>query len=196
MAIKLKAATRTIAEEGSCTGRLCGIIDLGVQRREWQGAVKDSQQKLLFSFELPTEMIKNKDGDDEPRRMSKGYNVSFTKKSSLPPLIKALDPTGTLKGNDAIENLLGAPCMLSIEHYTKDGEPAAKIASVTQIMKGLEVPELFAEPTSFSLEDPDMEQWDGFADWIKEKIREAEDFSQSPLAELDVKKDKGEDVPF
>jgi hypothetical protein len=58
------------------------------------------------------------------------------------------------------------------------------VGTITKPMKGLQVAELYDKPYSFSLEDPDMVQWESFPDWLKDKIRGAENFKDTVLFPL------------
>lgn len=175
-------------EVGVYMARVVRLVDLGVQRREYKGEVKLPQQKLQFTFEFPTELIKVGD-EEKPRWMSKAYGVSFTELSSLTPLLKALKVTEEeFKANP--ECVLNRPCQLTVDGYKdKNGDDKVAIGQATQVMKGMEVAPLFNDTSSFSIDDPDMEMWDTFPNWMKDIIRSAENFVDSPLRELDVVKE-------
>lgn len=165
-------------EDGTYMARVVQLIDLGVQKSEYEGVEKINHQ-VMITFEFPTEMVKVGD-DDKPRWLSKNYTVSTHEKSGMAALINAVDPTGqaTSKGRN-LKGILGLPAMVTVG-TTSGGN--AKVSGVARLMKGMQVPELVNDPVFFDLDGDDVEQFDKFPDWLKERITSGIDFHKTPFS--------------
>ena len=164
------------AEDGTYPARLTQVIGLGVQPMEdyQTGEPKDPKHRVILTFEFPTELI-NIGGEDKPRWYMKEYTLSNHEKAGIVKLVNALDPTG---GTTALNELVGKPCMVVIG-TTSSGK--AKITGVTALMKGLEVAKLSKPPLVFDPSEPDLNTFNGFPDWLKEKLTTALNFQGSAL---------------
>ena len=60
----------------------------------------------------------------------------------------------------------------------------AYVADVGQMMKGLEIPELVNDPVAFDLEEPDLEAFSKFPEWLQDRIKGNVEYAGSPLAKL------------
>jgi hypothetical protein len=138
----------------------------------------------------------------EPMSISKNYTVSLGEKARLrQDLItwrgKAFTPE-ELKGFE-LKNLLGVWCMLSVvETPGNDGKIYSNINAITPVpavVKKNGLPSYFNEAAIFSLENPDMELFDTFSDYLKAKIMGAPEwFSRSQSAPSNDVQD--DDIPF
>jgi hypothetical protein len=153
--------------EGTYPARLVQLISLGVQESEWQGE-KKTAAKVMLTFELPTETI-NINGEEQPKWLSKQFNLSLHEKSSLTPVVKALDPSGQCQD---LTQLLGKPCMVQVGS-TSTGN--AKITSIVAPMKGMPVAEIYnpAKMIAFDFDEPDMDVFATFPQFIQEMIKSA-----------------------
>lgn len=153
-------------EDGTYMARIAQIIDTGIQENEWEGVVKE-QHQVLITFEFPTERVEVK-GEDKPRWLGKSYNISSHEKSTLSKLMLAADPEGkdTFKGRN-LKGLLGKPLMVTVGSSAKGN---AKVAGVARLMKGMAVPELENPTVFFDLDDQNKDVFDGFPQWVKDKI--------------------------
>jgi hypothetical protein len=161
------SATRSRVAEGTYPARLVQIVSLGVQEGEWKGERKVNP-KVTLTFELPTETI-TINGEEQPRWISKEFNLSLHEKSSLTPIVKALDPAGQCKD---LSELLGKPCMVQVGS-TETGN--AKITSIVAPMKGMPVAEIYnpAKMLAFDFDNPDLEMFATFPQFMQEKIKSA-----------------------
>ena len=162
-------------EAGTYPARCCGVVDLGLQRIEWQGQVKE-QEKVLLMFELPTERVEV-DGVDKPRLQSIKYTMSLNEKSGLR---KALDAwrgkpmTAEELNGFYVGNLVNAPCMLTI--VQQDGKNGAytKIGGIGKPMKGMPIPDLEGEPILFDMESDDAEEvFKKLPEWVQKIVEES-----------------------
>jgi hypothetical protein len=161
------SATRSRVAEGTYPARLVQIVSLGVQEGEWQGERKVAP-KVTLTFELPTETI-TINGEEQPRWISKEFNLSLHEKSSLTPIVKALDPAGQCKD---LSELLGKPCMVQVGS-TNTGN--AKITNIVAPMRGMPVAEIYnpAKMLAFDFDNPDLEMFATFPQFMQEKIKSA-----------------------
>ena len=174
-------------EDGAYPARIVKITDLGIQESEYEGVMKQ-QHKVFIDFEFPTEMIVIGE-EEKPRWLGKEYVVSTHEKAAMTALMSAADPKGevTAKGRN-LKGLIGLPVMVTVG-TTSGGK--AKVAAVGRLMKGLSVPELVNPSVFFDLDGKDVEQFEKFPQWIKDKITSGIDFDDTPFAKALAK-----GVPF
>ncbi len=191
---KKKSSSNGRVEDGTYMCRIAQLVDLGVQKFEWQGEEKEAH-KVFITFEFPTERIIVNE-EDRPRWLSKEYTVSNHEKSGLYALVQAADPDGkaTRKGT-YVKGLLGLPVMVTVAS-TASGN--AKVASVARLMKGMAVPELENPVSFFDLDKPDMAVFEKFPQWLKDKITSGVDFDPAMLKanKDDLDDDLSKDGPF
>jgi len=161
--------------EGTYMARISSIIDLGLQpQTDWQtGEPTDDKNRVLFTWELPTEIIKiqHEDGSDEelPRLISKEYTLSTYERANLMQLIKALLP-----GCTNLNEMLNLTCMVTIGS-TVNGN--AKVTAVVPVPKGMPVDELSKPASYFDFEAPDEGMFLNQPDWIQEKLKTAVNYN-------------------
>lgn len=116
------------------------VIDLGTQRVEWQGQVKQ-QHKVLISWEIPDEKM----GDGRPFTIGQKFTWSMSEKANLRSTLeswrgKAFEEKDFGPQGFDIMNIIGVGCMLNVVHATKNGKTYANIASVAKLPKGVSAP--------------------------------------------------------
>lgn len=163
-------------EEGTLPARIVSIVDLGIQpMTDWQtGEEVAPKPRVLFTWELPTETLTfvDEDGNEEekPRWISKEYTASSFERSNLMKLMVALG-----KGDaDSLNCLIDTPCLLTIGS-TVNGN--AKIVAVVRPPKAMPVDELVGATGFFDFDEPEEELFLQQPDWIKEKIKDAENYT-------------------
>ena len=178
---------REIIDEGTYQARLLWLTDIG-ERPEfnYKGTVIPSVYKIEFTYELVTTKMSNGKPFviSEDVKNSDWEDIKSSKRSTYVSRCRSLLGKDYKNGISRPETLLGAPCSITIIHnengYAKiDGQ-----AGVGSIMQGLEVPELTNIPYLFSLDNPDMDIWESFNDFKKNKIQEALNFNETKLAEI------------
>ena len=157
--------------KGVHAARLIRIIDLGMQRDEYQGEVKE-RHKLFLTFSVPGETIKI-DGKDQPKYVSAEVTASFHEKAKLTGIVMALDPNLDLDGLLDITSLMGKGVQLNIGH-TAGGN--AKITTAIPLSKGQTVEDMGEPLEAFDFDNPDKAMFDTFPKFIQERIQEALDF--------------------
>lgn len=119
------------------------FIDRGTQVAEFMGDRK-IRREVMISWELADELM----ADGRPFAASKTYTWSMHEKATLRKDLEAWRGKAftddDFDGPNAFntKKLLGAPCMLTITHETKDGKTYAKISSIGKLMRGMTPPPL------------------------------------------------------
>jgi len=190
---------------GTHLARCYRIVDLGTQETNYQGKVS-TQRKMMVQFEVHGQ---DDDGNalvtrtGEPMSISKNYTVSLGEKARLrQDLIswrgKAFTPE-ELKGFE-LKNLLGVWCMLSVvETPGNDGKIYSNINAITPVpavVKKNGLPSYFNKPGIFSIDNPDMELFETFSDYLKAKIQSSPEWqsrnNKSIIKDIEI----DDDIPF
>lgn len=168
---------------GVFAARCWSMVDLGTQRVEFQGEVKE-QRKVQIGWELFGE-DENGDplvmDDGKPMTISKRYTLSLSPKSRLRPDLEAWRgrpfTDEEAKGFD-LHALIGAPCMVNITHTERNGKTYSNVASLTPLPKALRdtLPATGNEPRFYVITDGENEVFETFHDKLKETIRQAAEF--------------------
>ena len=105
-------------------------------------------------------------------------------------------------GGFSLENVLGAPCMLSVIHKpSKDGTKVyANVGSVMALPKGMEAPELVNPAVKFDIGEFDQKVFDELSSYVQKKILMSKELEENgipqhrtPDAEPEI---ESEEVPF
>ena len=143
---------------------LVGLIDLGTTENTYQGKTSD-RHKILFVWELTAEH----DSHGSNFLVAQDYTWSLGKKAKLHGVVESF--TGKVL-NDGDEYdlglMLGKPCVVSLtEGVSGNGKKFVEIASVTQPMRGLNVPNPTRPIVAFLLAQLGSTKDDlGIPDWI------------------------------
>ena len=187
MRIKDKAKPKLPAIEGGVYLGLCiGAIDLGEQYSE---LFKRYSNKVLYVFEFPTETVEV-DGKQEPRQLSKEFNISASKKASLRTFLASWN--GKNYSDEEFEEVelfdqLGKACMVNVV-VSENGE-YSKIESVMPLMKGMPVPESKTEYIRWDMDAWDDELFKKLPEWAQEKIKKSTQYQKlhAPTTTVEVK---------
>lgn len=176
--------------EGSYIAICVGVYDIGVQKTEYKGEVKESP-KLAIIWELPEEVIQGGSHEGEPRLISKMYTASLGDRSNLKADLESWRGRAftdeEMEGFDLV-NILGKACMVQIIHSQNNGRTYANIKAVTPVYKGVTVPQPANELKAFDL---DSESWlweldhGGLPEWIVKKVKESETY-KNRMAEEEI----------
>lgn len=179
--------------------RLVQLIDLGLQSQNpYKGTEKPPIHMLRTTYELVTEFCVDENGEpdvERPRWIGEEfpfYNLSAEKAKSTQRYL-ALDPSQAADGDWS--KLIGDACTLTVVHNkAKNGNTYANIGSTSPPMKGYEVPALTNEPLVWSLDDPDIEAFNKFPEFLQDKIKSNLNYKGSKLEALLEGKDyEGQD---
>ena len=173
--LKQESSSYTPAPEGNHPAVCISVIDLGVQKTEWQGE-KKQLHKILITWELPYE-----EGDgDNPVTISKRYTMSMHEKSTLyKDLVswRGRDFTPEEKQGFDLFNIVGVACFLNVIHQEREGKTYSNITSIAPLAKGMDKP-LPRTPNlmKFSLSTSPSEEFEALSDGIKRVIQESLSF--------------------
>lgn len=166
----------TPAPAGTHVARCFRIIDLGMQHGEYMGEPTRRSQ-VLISWELPNEFI-DIEGEQRPITTSKFYTNSLGEKANLRKDLESWRGRGfttdELKKFD-LENIVGAPCMLTI--VSKENGKT-KVATVSGLPRGTECPAQVNDSFTFWLDEFDEEKFDGISEKIQDIIKKSEEYPQ------------------
>ena len=121
------------APEGVHQAVCVDVIDLGLLEVTWAGQTK-KQHKILISWQLDEAR-----DDGKPFLVSKRYTLSLNEKANLRKDLESWRGRKfTLEeemGFD-VESILGANCLLNVQHNKKDDKTYANVISITPLVKG------------------------------------------------------------
>jgi len=163
------------------------FVDLGTQQTNWEGQVK-RQHKIMLSWEITDPDERMEDG--KPWTISQRFTWSMHEKAGLRKTLeswrgKPFEAADFGEGGFDTKNLVGAPCLLSIIHATKEGKTYANISSVTKLPKAMPAGTLVNEPVYFSLDDFDAEAFANFSDSLQDTIKASPEYqaARNPSAD-------------
>ena len=186
---------------GMHLARCFKVIDLGTQRSEWLGEIKD-RNMIMLQWEVHSE---DEDGNPlitpngEPMAISKNYSNTLSPKSALRLHLsswRGRDFTPVeLKGFE-LKSLLGVWCMLTVKaSLGKDGKEYTNVDSVNPVpaaVKAAGFPMPFSKPEMFDMEKPDMEVFGRLNERLKAKIMSAPEWGRLSSSSNDL----DSDIPF
>ncbi len=162
------------------------IIDLGTQVGEYMGIPK-SQRKIRIGWEFPKVRIDYEiDGETKnvPRVYSKEYTLSLHEKANLTKdLIAWRGRLFTLEewsGGFDVFNMIGENCLIQIVHKINQAgtKTYANVASVAQLMSGMESLEPESETVKFSIVESGITNIpeDKLPEWLVKNIKESVEY--------------------
>lgn len=175
---------------GSHLARCYRVIDIGTQKVSWQG-VEKVQKKVMIVWELHGE-----DGDGKPLIMddgrplviSKRFTPSLSAKATLRAFLVAW--RGRQFTDDELQgfhlkNILDKWCMLNLTHAVgTDGKTYCNISSIGSVpgaIKRAGLPEGVNPTVWFDIDEPDMEVFSAFPDYLKKIIAETPEWKMREI---------------
>ena len=206
-----KKTQQPIMEAGGYPVRVVQIVDLGIQpQRPYKGEEKPPVHMIHLTYEFVDVFMLDEDGneqEDKPRWLSESmplYNLKSEKAKST-QRYKALDPKEVHEGD--FTELLGAPATAMVSTYQLKNGPNAgqernKIESLTAMRPrdAAKTPELVNQPKVFVLDEPDMEVFQTFPEWLQDVIKGNLEYNGSELQRLvegggEAKKEEPKQAP-
>jgi len=174
-----------VVPAGVYIARCFKMIDIGTQpAKQVNGKTFKAAHKVILYWEL-LDQDEREDGEDpirmesgDPFAISKEYTLSMNEKANLRQDLdswRGVPFTEEQAKEFDITNLLDKFCKIQVVHAkSKDGKKTyANVDSIMTTKKKLEGQN---EVVGFSINNPDMELFESFSDYIKGKIREAEEW--------------------
>lgn len=153
---------------GMQIARCYRLIDLGTQKKIYNGLVTGEGRKIRAVFELLGE---DRMQDGRPFVLSKTWLLSMYEGSTLRKDLtswRGKSFTQEEASSFDVSKLLGAYCMLNlVEEKGEDGKVRVNISSITPMIKGLPKPPGVNEVEIFDLDNPDMRLFDTFSNNLK-----------------------------
>lgn len=187
------------APAGAHVARCFRIVDLGSQKKTWQGETKMSHQ-IMFSWELPTARM----NDGRPFTINQRFTASLSEKAQLRGVLESwrgrkFSPQ-ELEGFD-LYNVLGKTCFINVVHNEKGDKTYANVASVMPVPTGMEVPKAENAQVFFSLSAFDESVFSSLPEGIQKTIKESPEFAEAAQAapKTSAKFDNAgihDDIPF
>lgn len=191
---------------GVHVARCIALIDLGTQEVNFQGDIK-LQHKALVKWEVLGVDDADKplvDDEGRPLTISKRYTMSLSTKARLRADLAAWrgrDFTADeLKAFD-VSKLLGAYCMLNVQHKDADGgKTYANVASITPLPRAVPKPTGVHELVRFDLDEPDVAVFESFHEKLREIIAASVEWkamhAPAPSGTKAAAEPAGTSVPF
>lgn len=189
MKIRNSGKMRAQPEQGVHFARVVGLADIGHQPGfTWSGGDVDSSYKLELTYELVNTDMPT-DDDELPRPFWVSEEVTNTD-NDKGKLKKRVTATGI--SFDDPSAIIDKPVMVTIEHNDKG---YAKITNVAGVPQGQDVAPLRNNPVTFDIysDTPDVEQFESFPEFKRNKITGALDFSETALYKAIL---KDSEVPY
>ncbi len=172
------------------------IIDLGTQPDSGYG----EKPKIIVTFELPTERA-TFDGVDKPLALSKFYNPSLGRNSTLRKDLVAWRgrefTKEELEGFE-LKNILGKACQVSVI-ISENGK--SKIDNIVALMKGVQVPGVTNPLVEYSIHEGKTQTYKNLPEWVR-KMADAciewspEHQAEAKADELEAQSVEDSEVPF
>ena len=162
------------APAGSHIARCVKLTDLGTQTGEYEGKVNHRNQ-VLVTWELPSELME----DGQPFLVSKFYTNSLGEKATLRHHLvnwRGREFTTEELMKFDLQNILGAPCMLSVVHSEKG---KAKVDAVMKMPKGMECPPQINPSFAFWLDEFDPAIFDRVPKGIQAIIMKSPEYAEA-----------------
>jgi len=195
-----------LAPAGNHLARCYRVIDLGTQKTTWQG-VEKAAKKVQIVWELHGEDAEgnplNTD-DGRPLSVQRRFTPSLGAKAKLREILvswrgRPFTPD-ELEGFK-LQNILGAWCMLTLTHETRNEKTYVNVSSVTSVpstIKKMGLPEPYNENIWFDIDEPDMDVFNSFPDYLKEVIQNSPEWKMR-TGDYDngfSKEEESDDIPF
>lgn len=181
MPIVLAKKQAELPPKGTFPARCFQMIHIGTIPEEFKGQTKHLN-KVRISFELPTEQkIFDESKGEQPFVISQEYTLSMSQKSKLKAALEAWRGESfskeEMKGFDITE-LVGEACLVTIAHkVSESGNMYATITSITQPIKGMDIPPLINEPDIVSFDSEDFaDKLNALPEFIQDKIKSSKEY--------------------
>ena len=204
--------TFTPVPPGMYLARCYRIVDLGTQKSEYLGQIKNLP-KVMLQFEVHGEDDAGKPlvtAKGEPMSISKNFTLSLAEKATLRKDLqtwRGREFTADELRGFQIDNVLGAWAMIAITKAVgnngKDYTNIANINSVPKAMKA-DLPEGHNKCAAFYIESPDMDMFETFSDNLRAKIEQSPEWQSRGKQEAKAPSatkgsgfdDMDDDIPF
>ncbi len=168
------------------------IVDLGVQRKEWQGKVKFVNQ-VMITWEITDETM----DDGRPFSISKFYTLSLNEKANLYADLVSWRGKGFSEEEKQcfdVTVLAGVPALLNI--VEKNGK--SRVGSIMPLPKSMDEGEQTNNTVIFEMDAylaGDTAVYESLSDGIKNLINQSEDIT-NPVSQQAATDESDPTIPF
>lgn len=204
--------TFTPVPPGMYLARCYRIVDLGTQKSEYLGQIKNLP-KVMLQFEVHGEDDAGKPlvtAKNEPMSISKNFTLSLAEKATLRKDLqtwRGREFTADELRGFQIDNVLGAWAMIAITKAVgNNGKEYTNIANINSVPKPMKanLPEGHNKCAAFYIESPDMDMFETFSDNLRAKIEQSPEWQargNQPAKAPSASKGSGfddmdDDIPF
>lgn len=178
----------TLPKKGPRAACLTGIVDIGIQQREWKGKLKAPRREFISIYTFHKDTYETEEGEIKncgirtfPMALYPGAS-----KSNYYDWFNTLDPDHTILDKDGagdITKLIGKNCFVVVEYSEPDSEGIvyANSKGISIIPEDYPLENLDFEPLIFDCTKPDKEVFDSLSNWIQDQIRKSVDYAGSDL---------------
>ena len=196
-----KQTQRVIPPEGTLKARCISLIQIGTVPVEWAGETK-WLEKIRLTFELPEELHKFKDGEDEkPLVISQEYTLSMGEKANLRPVVEGIIGT-SLHQEEAdsfdVETIVGMPCLLNVKHKkSAKGNVFPIIETATPLMKKMTVPEAINPLKVLTYEKWNQDEFNKLPSFIQDRMKTSKQYTEKFGAQPELEEEvDANSIPF
>lgn len=174
-------------DPGVYPARIVQIIDYGLQpQKPYKGEEKKPQYEIGITYELVDVFMIDKDGnevEDKPRWISETlpfYGLEADRAKST-QRYNAADPDNVYNGD--FSKLVGVAVNVSIVNNQSGDKVYDNIATIATMRPkdAAKCPDLVNEAKVFDRDEPDLEVFNSFPQWIQDKIKANLEFKGSVL---------------
>lgn len=197
----------TPVPEGTHPATCYRFIDLGTQAGEYMGAPKIAR-KVMLSWEITDPELLTEEG--KPFTISSRYTWSMHEKASLRKMLEAwrgkkFEDSDFGEGGFDVRKLLGAGCLLSVVHTTKQDKTYSNISGVMKLPKGMTAVPPINPTVYFSLDAFDRDVFGRLSEGLQNIIKASPEYqaigrpAQHPadyVAPQFEGEPAGDDIPF
>lgn len=157
---------------------VCGVYDLGTQA----GGTFGPKHQILLMWELHNRKGPVRDEEGRNLTISNFYTLSFGDKANLRRDVESMlnrnfSEAEAKEGYD-IENLIGLPCRLQVEHgFKADNTPKDLVGSIMALDEDDAPPRAELNHVYFEITGPDCEIPQTVPDWINKIIKKSPEWT-------------------
>jgi hypothetical protein len=173
---------RQLVPAGNHIARCYKMVHIGTVTENVLGEDK-TMNKVRLEFELPLEKaVFSEEKGEEPFSIGQDFTLSMHEKATLRKTLEAWRgkpfTEAEAKSFD-ITKLLGQPCMVNVVHgKTKAGKDFAKIAGITPVPKGFNVPEQVNKTFVFGYSPFEQTKFEQLPKWLQEKVMSSQEWAK------------------
>ena len=184
--------------QGTHIARCYMFADMGDQMSDYGS----DQRKIRLQWELlgeeadGTPMTIEIDGVTKQMVIGKTYTLSLAESSNLRKDLESwrgIPFTASQLEGFELRKLMGAYCMLTVTHTTKEGRTYVNVASIKPLGKEFkdDKPDPVNDLIYFDMTEVNWEMFNALPDWIKDNVKKSPQFAELQSYDID-----DSEIPF